>query len=455
MKAFSQNDIQTAQSFLTQLVDVIQEDISGSTTRRSYQVFVTGGLGPGVTSSLFQTVYDQDYTLQTANPVFDMTVGLFRHGSTVQITSQSTDASTGYDKYPSSSLMMREKVENYRSFAKSLLGNADQAFYAPIPDGGFQNAANSADESLSINSTGYARNTRDFLARPGTKSRIDEALFLCFKRLFQRDGIKKETFAFKFFQSASRAGGAGTAAMSLGQGPNLANVSPASGAVIFTDAGAASTYKQSDAGGTVAEIVNSSNAAEKVGLMFYERGVAVLDMRKIMSGAQHVTGVIKAVTAGSASSTSPAGTMMIGGVNTAGGTSSRNGVYNASFIPDLVASASIDDIVDHVASCRFGSGSLTGITFQNNTRINSTLYFCRATADEFNYSSNPTYLDSEGNINVIDASARQDGTQKPFAFVTKVGLHDAQGRLLAVAKLSRPVEKNSEKDITFRVRLDF
>ena len=60
MKALSQNDIQTAQSFLTQLVDVIQEDVSGSTTRRKYQVFVTGGIGPGVTSSLFQTVYDQD-----------------------------------------------------------------------------------------------------------------------------------------------------------------------------------------------------------------------------------------------------------------------------------------------------------------------------------------------------------------------------------------------------------
>ena len=95
------------------------------------------------------------------------------------------------------------------------------------------------------------------------------------------------------------------------------------------------------------------------------------------------------------------------------------------------------------------------MTFQNLTNINSTLYFCRANADEFNYSSNSTYLDSSGNINVIDAAARQDGSQKSFSFVTKVGLHDAQGNLLAVAKLSRPVEKNPEKDITFRVRLDF
>ena len=92
---------------------------------------------------------------------------------------------------------------------------------------------------------------------------------------------------------------------------------------------------------------------------------------------------------------------------------------------------------------------------QNRTGINSSLYFCRASADEFNYSSNPTFLDANGNINVIDVAARQDGSQKSFTFVTKVGLHDAEGNLLAVAKLSRPVEKNSEKDITFRVRLDF
>ena len=45
-------DIKTARSFLNQLIDVLQEDISGSTSRRKYQHFVTGGIGPGVTSSL-------------------------------------------------------------------------------------------------------------------------------------------------------------------------------------------------------------------------------------------------------------------------------------------------------------------------------------------------------------------------------------------------------------------
>ena len=126
---------------------------------------------------------------------------------------------------------------------------------------------------------------------------------------------------------------------------------------------------------------------------------------------------------------------------------------NAKFIPSFVASASIDNICDHIASTRFGSGSNTSITFQNITNINSTLIFCRASADEFNYSSNPTFVDSDSDIVVIDEG--QEETQRTFSFVTTVGLYDSNDNLLACAKLSRPVEKNDEKDVTFRVRLDF
>ena len=49
----------------------------------------------------------------------------------------------------------------------------------------------------------------------------------------------------------------------------------------------------------------------------------------------------------------------------------------------------------------------------------------------------------------------QEDIEKSFAFVTTVGLYDANEELLAVAKMSRPIEKNDEKDLTFRVRLDF
>ena len=416
LKAFSNSDIQTAQSFLTQLIDVVQEDISGSLTRRKYQVFVTGGIGPGVTSSLFQTVYDQDFSLQTSNPMFDMTVGIFSGSSTVGGSATGIE-STGKLLFPSTSLMMREKVDIYHEFAQTLLGDRDRAFFAPF-------ANNDASTSLTT-----------------TTNRMNNVMFLTFKRLFHRDGIKKETFAMKFFQSASRAPLAGYVGE---EGPNL-NQTSVSGSAIFTDAGSASTLKVSNAGGTVGNIVNSSNTDETVGLMFYDRGVAAFDLSKILSGNQHVSGVIDAM-AGVAHADAPVGKAVIG---------DTSGNASAKFIPDFMVSGSVDNIVDHLSSTRFQSGTLTAMTFQNLTNINSTLYFCRANADEFNYSSNSTYLDSSGNINVIDAAARQDGSQKSFSFITKVGLHDAQGNLLAVAKLSRPVEKNPEKDITFRVRLDF
>jgi hypothetical protein len=416
LKAFSNSDIQTAQSFLTQLIDVVQEDISGSLTRRKYQVFVTGGIGPGVTSSLFQTVYDQDFSLQTSNPMFDMTVGIFSGSSTVGGSATGIE-STGKLLFPSTSLMMREKVDIYHEFAQTLLGDRDRAFFAPF-------ANNDSSTSLTT-----------------TTNRMNNVMFLTFKRLFHRDGIKKETFAMKFFQSASRAPLAGYVGE---EGPNL-NQTSVSGSAIFTDAGSASTLKVSNAGGTVGNIVNSSNTDETVGLMFYDRGVAAFDLSKILSGNQHVSGVIDAM-AGVAHADAPVGKAVIG---------DTSGNAAAKFIPDFMVSGSVDNIVDHLSSTRFQSGTLTAMTFQNLTNINSTLYFCRANADEFNYSSNSTYLDSSGNINVIDAAARQDGSQKSFSFITKVGLHDAQGNLLAVAKLSRPVEKNPEKDITFRVRLDF
>ena len=175
-KRISPEDIKVRRSSLNQLVDVIQEDVSGSATRKKYQVFVTGGIGPGVTSSLFQTVFDQDFSLQTANPIFDMTVGLYASGSTV------TDCSTGKDSagkmlFPSQSLMMREKVDIYKQYAANLLGDADSAFFAPFG-------------STTTSTTDRHANHR-----------IDDALFLSFKRLFSRDQIKRETLAFRMYRS--------------------------------------------------------------------------------------------------------------------------------------------------------------------------------------------------------------------------------------------------------------
>ncbi len=393
-KEITAADIKTSRSALNQLVDVIQNDISSSDTRKKYQVFVTGGIGPGVTSSLFQTVFDQDYTLQTANEVLDLTVGLFSGSSTVAGSTTGVD-SAGKLLFPSQSLMMREKINVYRQFAQTLLGDADAQFSAPF-------------------------------SNPGATDYIDEAIFVNIKRLFARDRVKPQTFAMQFYTTGVVDG------TTTGQ-PAYSNIdrTSTSGSAILTDAGQGTQF---GFGGQVGDIAFSTVSSNVVGNLFYDQGIIVLDAKKVLSGTQHVSGTIDAMSSG--------GTTVIG---------SASGNPSAKFIPDFFVSGSIDDIVDHLASCRFSSGSLTAMTFQNVTNINSTLVFCRATADEFNYSSNPTFTDADGNIIVIDDPT----TDRTFSYITTVGLYDANDNLLAVAKMSRPIEKNDEKDLTFRVRLDF
>ena len=501
-KTITSSDITTSKSFLNQLVDVIQEDISGSTTRQKYQVFVTGGVGPGVTSSLFHTVHDQDFTLQTANPVFDVTVGMFRDyvsagmipkgSSTPTMGSLPTvDGTTGKLTFEQNSLMMREKVNLYRQFSQLLLNDAGAQFTAPFTDP----------------------------ASDGTDV-INNAMFVCMKRLFARDSIKRETFAMKFYHSASYVptsnrdlttgvpgtpdkdwddGGTGDYSYTDGTNywvydqatdgtlpygwfestsvygapsstlttaivdPSLLNITnlnttSANAVKIYTDVGS-STSKMSSYAGAVGDIVDASDTNKTVGLMFYDHGIAVYDMEKIMDCTQKVSGTISSVseettedTATTFPGTAPSadGFTVIGALTAAGPTGCNE---DATFVPDLMYSGSIDNILDHVSSCRFGSGTFSAMTFQNVTNINSSLIFCRATADEFNFSSNSSYTDAAGRIVVIDES--EIGQQSSFTFVTSVGLYDSSNQLLAVAKLSRPVEKNNEKDMTFRIRLDF
>lgn len=431
-KEISAADVKTTRSVLNQLVDVIQEDISGSATRKSYQQFVTGGVGPGITSSLYQTVFDQDFTLQTANGLFDMTVGTYQSGDLVTSASTGTD-SNGKLLFPSQSVMMREKVDVYRQYAASLLGDAGSSFATPF------GSTNSDDQ-------------------------VDSAAFISFKRLFTRDKMKRETFALKMYQYANGAKD-DSAATRAGYPvtPNLTDTATGS-AAIFTDFGS-STNRRRTFGGEVGNLVDSSDSTKNVGLIFYDAGTIVLNLGgrgntasklRAVASEQLLSGTISTMvgTVDADHSDIPLGKELIGNSGYPNrGSSTVPAKCSAQFVPDLMVSASIDDIVDHISSTRFSSGSLTAATFQNNTNINSTLIFCRASADEFNYSSNPTYTDSGNRIRVIEQG--QEDVQRSFTYVTTVGLYDVNDNLLAVAKLSRPIEKNDEKDLTVRVRLDF
>ncbi len=82
--------------------------------------------------------------------------------------------------------------------------------------------------------------------------------------------------------------------------------------------------------------------------------------------------------------------------------------------------------------------------------VSSTHFFVRAKNQHFNYSTNPTYqTGSNGQLK------HQSFIQNPQTFITTVGLYNDQNDLLAVAKLSKPLLKNFERETTIRVKLDY
>jgi Zn/Cd-binding protein ZinT len=101
------------------------------------------------------------------------------------------------------------------------------------------------------------------------------------------------------------------------------------------------------------------------------------------------------------------------------------------------------------ASCDAFRHRLFDLSFNNSTEINSTIYFCRAAHNKFNYSSNPTYI-TGSKIRIKNVAS-----DTPVSYITTVGLYNAANELLAVAKLSEPLKKDPTNELTLRVRLDY
>lgn len=91
------------------------------------------------------------------------------------------------------------------------------------------------------------------------------------------------------------------------------------------------------------------------------------------------------------------------------------------------------------------------LDFRSNSRLRSTFYTTVAGREEYNYSSNPSFLDREGRIRTTSGS---DGLQ-PRTFITKIGLLGQNNEVIAVGQLSRPVRKDPETEVEIVVRVDY
>jgi hypothetical protein len=219
-----------------------------------------------------------------------------------------------------------------------------------------------------------------------TSGKHDNVFFLNFSRLLVKDEIKKGSFV-----------------MTVGTGSTYAL--PYSGAdVTISDSAAANSYKVNSPAGEYGMLVSGST---NVGLIYYQAGIAVL------------TGSVF----GAATPIMP---------------------ESSSSFGDVLISASVDDFADGIRR------RIKNITFNNTTELNSSIFFCRANHNEFNYSSNPTYLNGS-KIRVKD----NDSLNPPRSYATTVGLYSPDNELLAVAKLSEPLRKDPTNELTLRVRLDY
>ena len=82
-------------------------------------------------------------------------------------------------------------------------------------------------------------------------------------------------------------------------------------------------------------------------------------------------------------------------------------------------------------------------------KVSSQFYFARAKNIEFNYTTNPSFVDTNGNVNI------DSFVDNPTTYITTVGLYNDSGVLVAVAKLSQPVTKDFTKEALIRVKLDY
>ena len=90
-----------------------------------------------------------------------------------------------------------------------------------------------------------------------------------------------------------------------------------------------------------------------------------------------------------------------------------------------------------------------GFQARRTENISTQHFFVRATNREFNYSNNPTYVNTDGTF--VETSFNTD----PYTYVTTVGLYNDSNELVAVAKTSQPIPKSFDKEILIKVKLSF
>tara|TARA_R110001583_G_scaffold22775_1_gene84952 strand:- start:1060 stop:2175 length:1116 start_codon:yes stop_codon:yes gene_type:complete len=248
-----------------------------------------------------------------------------------------------------------------------------------------------------------------------TNEKMEEVFFINFARLLNKDEIKKGSFSLSLMTGATIP---------------LRNFT-VGGATAFNDTGSLSEYRTNSPAGEYGFIYSTTGSA--VGLLYYQAGIAVITGSVFGGDPANLGGTANVGLFG------PPGS----GSYSTSATAEVN-MNSASFSSYMTGAAgSISGACDGIRN------SIKSVSFNNTTELNSTIYFCRAAHNEYNYSSNPTYL------NASKLVVKNASTDMPVSYITSVGLYSADNELLATAKLSEPLKKTPTNELTLRVRLDY
>jgi len=235
------------------------------------------------------------------------------------------------------------------------------------------------------------------IAAGGTK--IQEAIFVNMARLLTKDEVKKGSFIFKAQTGSVNSLPTDTLTINDASGSNGYKVNSPAGeyGVLYVSA---------------VETVSDPwwDVGDPCGLIYYQAGIAVLTASVFQNFGTYGVGV-----------SNP----LVGSMN--------------AFLTGTAISG----------NCEAFRNRFNNLAYNNTTELNSTIYFCRANHNEFNYSTNPTYL--SGSKIVVKNNTQEN----PLSYITSIGLYSADNELLAVAKLSEPIKKDPTTELTFRVRLDY
>jgi hypothetical protein len=241
----------------------------------------------------------------------------------------------------------------------------------------------------------------------GTK--LEECMFINFSRLLSKDEIKKGSFS-----------------MQLGTG---SYATPFTNLITLADTNAENAYKVNSPVGEYGilscSVGASGSTTPACGLIFYQAGVAVISSSVFADSS--VGGILGDVS----------------GTNAGTGYVDFGSALGTASFDEVLVSASISGAADNLRH------RVYNISYNNTTELNSTIHFCRVGHNDFNYSSNPTYL-SESKIRV-----KNNSLDSPVAYFKSVGLYSADNELLATAKMSEPLKKDPTNEMVVRVRLDY